>query len=206
MEDFMDSLVKEVEGNMKPIRAERMDDPFDTPSQPNIPYQQPVGQPAFRTQPQIQQSIPQPAPVYQAPPPMPIYQQPQAAPIYQMPPVMQPQPQPIYRDIPQAAPEPVAESGPVKQEAPKAGTIGNSVSKDKIEEVEKDLFLHVHRENVKCYRNMQATMIENTNMVKQGLEDKHTDVHKWLLILLVLSLVNLGANALLILHMIFGFL
>ena len=101
---------------------------------------------------------------------------------------------------------PVEEKKPEQTEKKEKAPEISGISKDRMDEVEKDLFLHVHRENVKCYRNTQATIIENTNMVKQGIEDKHSNIHSWLLILLVLSIVNLGANALLILHMIFGFL
>ena len=118
-------------------------------------------------------------------------------------------PRPLYQDsAPVMGPSaPVEEKKAETAEKNKEKTPDVSgISRDRMDEVEKDLFLHVHRENVKCYRNTQATIIENTNMVKQGLEDKHSNVHQWLLMLLILSLVNLGANALLILHMIFGFL
>ena len=258
MDDFMDSLVKEVEGNIKPIRSEKMDDPFDAPKQSKRsagqtiravkepvtrPEPQPVPQPAPQQVPQpapqqapqpAPQPVPQPAP---QPAPQPIPQpvpqssfqssiQPSyqglAQPVYQM--NMQPQPifqepfpQPVYQapmprplfTEPAPVMEPAAPREEKKEEAAEKKekpSEASGISKDLMNEVEKDLFLHVHRENVKCYRNTQATIIENTNMVKQGLEDKHSNIHSWLLILLVLSIVNLGANALLILHMIFGFL
>ncbi|MCR4589503.1 MAG: hypothetical protein K5668_01615 [Lachnospiraceae bacterium] len=252
MDDFMDSLVKEVEGNIKPIRSEKMDDPFDAPKQSAVkrsagqpiravkePVSQPVPQPVSQSVPQpapepalqpvpqpfsqpAPQPIPQPAPqssfqssmqpsyqglaqpVYQMNmQPQPIFQEPFSQPVYQA-----PMPRPLFSE-PAPVMEPAApreekkEEEAEKKEKP-SDTSG--INKDLMNEVEKDLFLHVHRENVKCYRNTQATIIENTNMVKQGLEDKHSNIHQWLLILLVLSLVNLGANALLILHMIFGFL
>ena len=37
MDDFMDSLVKEVEGNLKPIRAERLDDSTPFPVMDSVP-------------------------------------------------------------------------------------------------------------------------------------------------------------------------
>ncbi len=290
MDDFMDSLVKEVEGNIKPIRSEKMDDPFGAPEQPShhesrqLSFQsesqpqraqqtntQPLSmkresvteiqnqntfeehgferQPVHQEPPQSMwqqqprqiyrepaQPRPEPQKIYQEsaqPEPQPIYQEPvqpmrQAPqPIYQEPEQpMRQAPQPIYQEpaqpiqqiyrepvqavqqtpVPQAIQQPEQQGIAAPAAAPAADQKESApVSRERMDEVEKDLFLHVHRENVKCYRNTQATIIENTNMVKQGLEDKHSNVHSWLLMLLVLSIVNLGASALLILHMIFGF-
>lgn len=115
MNDYMDGLVKEVEGNMKPIRAEKMEDYPETGN---------------------------PGP---------------------------------------ASPAPAAPAKP-----------------------EKDLFLHVHRENVKCYRNTQAVIVENADTIKQEMEKRISRMQGWFTGLLILGILNLGAVAFLILHIYFG--
>ncbi len=122
MDDFMDSLVKEVEGNMKPIRAEKLDD-ISTP-----------------------------------------------------------------------------DTGSADTGSTDAGKdAGNA-------EAGKDLFLHVHRENVKCYRNTQAVIVETGNGLKQEMEKRYSGIHNLLLVVLILLILNLGAAAFLILNMIFRFI
>ncbi len=208
MDDYMDSLVKEVEGSIRPIRSERMDD-FDQPA-----YTAPQMMPQQRAVPPVN-SVP---PVYTMPPvnPMPtvspvpapqpaprMIPQPQAMP--QIPQPQVPQQQMISPQVPpQQIPAPQPSVAPAA-ENPSAGT-SSAAGGDGTEKLERDLFLHIHRENVKCYRNTQATIIENTNLIKQSEEENHSNVHSWLVGLLILSIINLGASALMILHMIFGFI
>ena len=263
MEDFMDNLVREVEGNIRPIRSERLE---EYPAEP-APMQreelwgrdaQATGRlPVFRDA----SGMSRPAPVYYEAQrgPEPVYydvpDEPRQrnafgepgminrdyssfsrqtgygsqsayrvmpdsrgmygnGPVPQAPPVM-----PVQQSVqaPQNIPAPPQNAPASGGTAPAAptesagqGTAGNSQEKassnEGAEKLERDLFLHIHRENVKCYRNTQATIVENTNIVKQAEEENHSNVHKWLVGLLVLGIINLGASALIILHMIFGFI
>ncbi len=79
----------------------------------------------------------------------------------------------------------------------KAGDAGDSTP-------DKDIYLHVHRENVKCYRNTQAVINEKTDALKQELEKRCSGIKGLLIGILILSLIDLGASAYLILHMVFG--
>ncbi len=139
-------------------------------------------------------------PVPQIPPVMPVQQ---STPSAQIPPAM-----PVQQSIPPVQQNPPAPAVPAENAGQTAA--GNAQEKpssnEGTEKLERDLFLHIHRENVKCYRNTQATIVENTNIVKQAAEENHSNVHKWLVGLLILGIVNLGASALIILHMIFGFI
>lgn len=109
MEDFMDSLVKEVEGNVKPIRSVRLRDSDDS----------------------------------------------------------------------QTVEKPAKEDG-------------------------RDIFLHVHRENVKCYRNTQAVVSESSDRISREMKNGRSGIRGLLIAVLILTIVNLGASAFLILRMVFG--
>ncbi len=217
----MDSLVKEVEGNMKPIRAERLED--DSVS---VYQEPPQPKPGFY---QAPMRMPDPPPVYRESAPYPAYQEVTGMPMnrevprmpvnqeaYVYPHYREVPPQPVYPEPRMAVqtPEPRAAvqtpdprtAVQTPEPAPKESAPAPAeTTKENSNDEEKDLFLHVHRENVKCYRNTQATIIENSNGIKQGLDEKHANIHSWLLGLLILSIINFGATALLILHMIFGF-
>ena len=223
MDDFMDSLVREVEGNIRPIRSERMED-FSVEPAPVYYDAQDEPAPVYYESRPVRGRIPSytEVPSYGYPgmtagtarqiPPVQMAPVQQAMPRREMPPVQQtvpiremtPPPQPV------PAPQPVQEQPPVQPQAvASAGSSASSSGNSGTEgagKLERDLFLHVHRENVKCYRNTQATIIENTNLIRQAGEDNHSNLHGWLVGLLVLSIINLGASALMILHMIFGFI
>ncbi|MBQ9550357.1 MAG: hypothetical protein IJU87_06060 [Lachnospiraceae bacterium] len=72
-------------------------------------------------------------------------------------------------------------------------------------EAGKDIFSHVHRENVKCYRNTQAVVKESTDSVKQELKDGMSGIRGLLKFIILLLILNLGASAVLILHSLFGY-
>ena len=227
MDDFMDSLVKEVEGNLKPIRAERLDDSTPFPVMDSVPVTvirenepAPLSQSIamYREQPRYYQT----PPMYREPSGVPMDQEVMGIPRfrgdvmgaagYREPVMGAPQfrepavSMPVYQEPSEpvrSQDTPATAEGSGTQGTP--GAAGTEPPKDGSNEDGKDLFLHVHRENVKCYRNTQATIIENSNGIKMGIEEKHANIHSWLLGLLVLSIINFGATALLILHMIFGF-
>ena len=69
-----------------------------------------------------------------------------------------------------------------------------------------DTYQHVHRENVKCYRNTQAVIIENTNVLRQLVDERQASLKSMILGAIVLGILNLGISALLMLHLIFGIL
>lgn len=141
MDDFMDSLVKEVEGNVKPIRSVKMED-FDDVQTENAAPSEP--KPAFR---KVDWSV--------------------------------------YKNPPSPAPSPVQETKSVKND-------------------DRDIFLHVHHENVRCYRNTQAVINEYSSQIKQELKITRSGLRGWLILLFILTILNLGANAFLILRMVFG--
>ncbi len=244
MEDFMDNLVREVEGNIRPVRTERLEE-YPVESRPlqreemwdedeHVPERISVFREASgisRSSTVYVEAEEEPRPVYYDVPenprqPRPTFPQQRigngnyppygaqapygASATYRVMPSAQPVPMPQTAPPPQSAPtqeaKPAASAEPEKTAADSAKENTSALSNDGAEKLERDLFLHIHRENVKCYRNTQATIIENTNMVKQAAEENQNSTHNWLLALLVLSLINLGANALIILHMVFGFL
>ena len=161
MEDFMDNLVKEVEGNVKPIRSVKMED-FDDVQPAGTASSQP--KPMFR---KVDWSI------YKGP-----------------------------SNAETVIHQPVKESDPANGSAPVP--VQNTASEGKNVADNKELYLHVHRENVKCYRNTQAVVVENSDRIRKELKESHSGINGWLVALLILSIVNLGANAYLILHMVFG--
>ena len=71
-------------------------------------------------------------------------------------------------------------------------------------EFKSELFQHVHRESVKCYRNTQAVIVENTNVIRQQIDDTAAGLRSMIIALIVLLVLNLGISALLMLHLIFG--
>ncbi len=115
MDDYMDSLVKEVEGNIKPIRAEKLSE------------------------------------------------------------------------------EPGSGNGAASSAGGNEGEAG------------KDIYSHVHRENVKCYRNTQAVIKESTGSIKQEFKEGQSGIRGLLTMILLLLILNLGATAVLILHSVFGY-
>lgn len=141
MDDFMDSLVKEVEGNVKPIRSVKMEDFDDVQSDSTAPSEP---KPSFR---KVDWSV--------------------------------------YKNQPAPEPAPVQETKAAKND-------------------DRDIFLHVHHENVRCYRNTQAVINENSDQIKQELKNTRSGLRGWLVFLFILTILNLGANAFLILRMVFG--
>ncbi len=85
-----------------------------------------------------------------------------------------------------------------------ASQAGTSGAESRTDETDKDIFLHVHRENVKCYRNTQAVVDEKTGALKQELEKRCSGIKGMLTGILILLLINLGATAYLIMHLVFG--
>ncbi len=158
MEDFMDNLVKEVEGNVKPIRSVKMEDFDDVQSDNPIPADP---KPTFR---KVDWSV------------------------YKNTPAQTPVTNPPVNENPQV-------SAPRSVSAQEAKA---SKSDDR------DIFLHVHQENVRCYRNTQAVINENSDQIKQELKNTRSGLRGWLIFLFILTILNLGANAFLILRMVFG--
>lgn len=69
----------------------------------------------------------------------------------------------------------------------------------------KDIFLHVHRENVKCYRNTQAVIKESAGGLEKAFKEEQSGIRGLLRAVVLLLILNLGAAAVLILHTVFGF-
>lgn len=68
-----------------------------------------------------------------------------------------------------------------------------------------DIFLHVHRENVKCYRNTQAVIKESAGGLEKQLKEGQSGISGLLRAIIFLLILNLGASAVLILHTVFGY-
>ncbi|MDD3413655.1 MAG: hypothetical protein PHY47_06605 [Lachnospiraceae bacterium] len=69
-----------------------------------------------------------------------------------------------------------------------------------IEKNKEEIMDHVHKESVKCYRNMQAVVEEKATMTSQSIEGSLKSVKGILITILVFLILNFGATIILILR------
>ena len=69
-----------------------------------------------------------------------------------------------------------------------------------IEKNKEEIMDHVHKESVKCYRNMQAVVEEKATMTSQNIEGNLKSVKGILITILVFLILNFGATIILILR------
>lgn len=69
-----------------------------------------------------------------------------------------------------------------------------------MEKNKEEIMDHVHKESVKCYRNMQAVVEEKATMTSQNIEGNLKSVKGILITILVFLILNLGATIILILR------
>lgn len=69
-----------------------------------------------------------------------------------------------------------------------------------MEKNKEEIMDHVHKESVKCYRNMQAVVEEKATMTNQNIEGNLKSVKGILITILVFLILNLGATIVLVLR------
>ena len=69
-----------------------------------------------------------------------------------------------------------------------------------MEKNKEEIMDHVHKESVKCYRNMQAVVEEKATMTNQNIEGNLKSVKGILITILVFLIFNLGATIILVLR------
>ena len=71
---------------------------------------------------------------------------------------------------------------------PEPATVSNDMSEEKLQGLEE----HIHKENVKCYRNVQASVMEQAELQMEETRISVRPVKGMLIALIILSLANMG--------------
>jgi hypothetical protein len=74
------------------------------------------------------------------------------------------------------------------------------LNEEVIEKNKEEIMDYVHKESVKCYRNMQAVVEEKANMINQNVEGNRKNVKGILITILVFLILNFGTTIILILR------
>ncbi|SKC04411.1 hypothetical protein SAMN06296386_11546 [Lachnospiraceae bacterium] len=81
------------------------------------------------------------------------------------------------------------------------GAVSDDIAKmehdleEKMEHLRAEVFTHVHHENVRCYRNTQAVIIENTDKIVKQAEKNQRSLKGLMTAVLVFLILNLAATA-----------
>jgi hypothetical protein len=74
------------------------------------------------------------------------------------------------------------------------------LNEEVMEKNKEEIMDYVHKESVKCYRNMQAVVEEKATMANQNAEGNLKSVKGILITILVFLILNLGATIILVLR------
>ena len=66
---------------------------------------------------------------------------------------------------------------------------------EELEQLRAELITHVHHENVRCYRNVQAVIIDNTDKIMKQAEKNQRSLKGLMTVVLVFLILNLAAVA-----------
>ncbi len=66
---------------------------------------------------------------------------------------------------------------------------------EELEQLRNELITHVHHENVRCYRNVQAVIIDNTDKILKQAEKNQRSLKGLMTSVVVLLILNLAAVA-----------
>ena len=66
---------------------------------------------------------------------------------------------------------------------------------EEMEHLRNELITHVHHENVRCYRNVQAVIIDNTDKIMKQAEKNQRSLKRVMTLVCVLLILNLAAVA-----------
>ena len=64
-----------------------------------------------------------------------------------------------------------------------------------LEQLKNELMTHVHHENVRCYRNVQAVIIDNTDKILKQAEENQRSIKRLMTVVVVFLILNLAAVA-----------